>query len=102
MLFIRGKAISGAPIINGTNQLPNPPISVGITMKKIISIAWPVTITLYKWWLYSKKLLFGWANVIRIYKDNAVPATPDIAPKIKYKVPMSLWLVEKSQRVINL
>lgn len=102
MLFIRGKAMSGAPIIKGTNQLPNPPINVGITMKKIISIAWPVTITLYKWWLYSRKLLFGWANVIRIYKDSAVPATPDIAPKIKYKVPISLWLVEKSQRVINL
>ena len=39
ILFIRGKAISGAPIIKGTNQLPNPPINVGITMKKIISIA---------------------------------------------------------------
>jgi len=49
ILFIRGKAISGAPIIKGTNQLPNPPINVGITMKKIISIACPVTITLYKW-----------------------------------------------------
>lgn len=36
MLFIRGKAISGAPIISGTNQLPNPPIMIGITMKKII------------------------------------------------------------------
>jgi len=36
MLFIRGKAISGAPIINGTNQLPNPPIIMGITIKKII------------------------------------------------------------------
>jgi len=37
-----------------------------------------------------------------MYKDSAVPATPEIAPKIKYKVPISLWLVEKSQRVINL
>jgi hypothetical protein len=46
MLFIRGKAISGAPIINGTNQLPNPPIMIGITMKKIIINAWAVTITL--------------------------------------------------------
>ncbi|CAL8133031.1 unnamed protein product [Orchesella dallaii] len=26
ILFIRGKAISGAPIIKGTNQLPKPPI----------------------------------------------------------------------------
>lgn len=35
-LFIRGKAISGAPNIIGINQLPNPPIITGITMKKII------------------------------------------------------------------
>ena len=101
MLFILGNAISGAPIIKGTNQFPNPPINVGITIKKIINKAWPVTITLYKWWLYSKKLLLGWANVNRIYKDRAVPATPDIAPNIKYKVPISLWFVEKNQRVTN-
>jgi len=31
--------MSGAPIIKGTNQLPNPPIKVGITIKKIINIA---------------------------------------------------------------
>ena len=36
ILFIRGKAISGAPSIKGTNQFPNPPITIGITMKKII------------------------------------------------------------------
>jgi len=47
ILFIRGKAISGAPIIRGTNQFPNPPIKVGITIKKIITNACPVTITLY-------------------------------------------------------
>jgi hypothetical protein len=35
-LFKRGKAISGAPIITGTNQFPKPPIKTGITMKKII------------------------------------------------------------------
>jgi hypothetical protein len=39
MLFIRGKAISGAPIIRGTSQFPNPPIIIGITMKKIITKA---------------------------------------------------------------
>jgi hypothetical protein len=26
MLFMRGNAMSGAPIISGTNQLPKPPI----------------------------------------------------------------------------
>ena len=28
--------MSAAPNIRGTNQLPNPPIKIGITMKKII------------------------------------------------------------------
>lgn len=46
MLFIRGKAISGAPIINGISQFPNPPIIIGITIKKIITKACAVTITL--------------------------------------------------------
>ena len=34
ILFKRGKAISGEPSIRGTNQLPNPPIKTGITIKK--------------------------------------------------------------------
>ncbi len=46
MLFIRGNAMSGAPIMSGTSQFPNPPIMMGITMKKIITKAWAVTITL--------------------------------------------------------
>ena len=44
-LFIRGKAMSGAPIISGTNQLPKPPIIAGMTMKKIMIRAWAVTAT---------------------------------------------------------
>lgn len=39
ILFIRGNAMSGAPIINGTSQFPNPPIIMGITMKKIMTNA---------------------------------------------------------------
>lgn len=46
MLFIRGKAMSCAPIIMGTNQFPNPPIITGITIKKIMTKAWAVTIVL--------------------------------------------------------
>lgn len=46
ILFIRGNAMSGAPIIKGTNQFPKPPIMMGITIKKIITKAWAVTITL--------------------------------------------------------
>lgn len=39
ILFSRGNAMSGAPSINGINQLPKPPIKVGITKKKIIKNA---------------------------------------------------------------
>lgn len=46
MLFIRGKAMSGAPIISGTSQFPKPPIRMGMTIKKIITNAWAVTMTL--------------------------------------------------------
>jgi hypothetical protein len=46
ILFIRGKAISGAPSIKGTSQFPNPPIIIGITIKKIITNACAVTIVL--------------------------------------------------------
>lgn len=47
ILFKRGNAISGAPNIKGTNQLPKPPIKAGITIKKIIINACAVTTTLY-------------------------------------------------------
>jgi hypothetical protein len=46
ILFKRGKAMSGAPIIRGTSQFPKPPIKIGITIKKIMIKAWAVTITL--------------------------------------------------------
>lgn len=46
MLFIRGNAMSTLPNMRGTNQFPNPPIKIGITMKKIIVNACAVTITL--------------------------------------------------------
>jgi hypothetical protein len=45
-MFIRGKAMSGAPSISGTSQFPNPPIIIGMTIKKIITNVCAVTITL--------------------------------------------------------
>jgi len=54
ILFNLGNAISGAPIINGTNQLPNPPIMTGITKKNIITKACAVITTLYSWLLPPK------------------------------------------------
>lgn len=46
MLLRRGKAMSGAPSIRGSNQFPNPPMNTGITRKKIMTNAWAVTIVL--------------------------------------------------------
>ena len=46
-LFIRGKAISGEPIISGTIQLPNPPIIAGMITKNTMISPWAVTMTLY-------------------------------------------------------
>lgn len=46
ILLRRGKAMSGDITIKGSNQFPNPPIKTGITIKKIITKAWAVTITL--------------------------------------------------------
>jgi len=45
-LFRRGKLISLLIKKIGNIQLPNPPMAVGITKKKIIKIAWAVTTTL--------------------------------------------------------
>ena len=46
MLFIRGKAMSGAPIISGTNQFPKPPIIAGMTTKNTMMKPCPVISTL--------------------------------------------------------
>lgn len=62
---MRGKAISLHPKNIGISQLPKPPINTGMTTKKIITKAWEVTITLYKWslkindpgWLNSKRMM---------------------------------------------
>jgi len=43
MLFRRGNAISGAPIIIGKKIFPNPPIKTGITNINIIIIPCNVT-----------------------------------------------------------
>jgi hypothetical protein len=40
--------------------------------------------------LYSKNAEFGVAKVILMYKESTVPAIPETAAKIKYKVPISL------------
>ena len=101
ILLRRGNAISGLPIMIGTNQLPKPPIKIGITIKKIIKKAWAVIKTLYSWWLPSKKWLPGCSNSIRINSDIQPPNTPEKVPKSKYRVPISLWFVENIHRKVH-
>lgn len=99
MLFIRGNAMSGAPNIKGINQLPNPPIKIGITMKKIIIKAWAVTITLKIW--SSSIIDPDCLSSVRIIILSALPIIPDHIPKIKYNVPIFLWLVENNHFTIK-
>ena len=73
--------MSGAPSINGKSQLPNPPIIIGITRKKIIKKAWAVTIVLYNWSFPRRAP--GCPNSARISRLMDVPRRPAQAAKIK-------------------
>src|SRR5437588_4075656 len=93
MLFIRGNAMSGAPIISGTIQLPKPPIIAGITMKKIMIRPCEVTNTSYVW-VSWKIWMPGNISSARIAIDIAAPMMPATIANTRYIVPMSLWFVE--------
>jgi hypothetical protein len=68
-------------------------------MKKIITNAWAVTITLYNWLFPINTWFPGVLNSNLIKTDNNVPTTPAKAPKNKYNVPISLWFVEQNHLV---
>jgi len=68
-------------------------MTIGIVIKKIIIKAWIVTITLYSWLLLIIELICLSSNRINILSEE--PIIPDHKPNKKYKVPISLWLVEK-------
>jgi len=93
MLFMRGNAISGAPICKGTNQLPKPPIMAGITMKNTMMRPWPVTKTL-KVCALAKYCMPGSCSSSRIITDRKPPMHPATMANSRYIVPMSLWFVE--------
>ena len=81
MLLRRGKAMSGAPSINGKSQFPNPPINTGITRKKIIRKAWAVTTVLYSWSLPRNDP--GCLSSVRIRRLIVAPSIPAQIPKMK-------------------
>ena len=94
MLLRRGNAMSGAPIIRGTNQLPKPPISAGMSTKKIMIRPCAVTMTLNRCGSPAKIWRPGCASSARIATDKAPPRKPHMTENTRYIVPMSLWLVE--------
>jgi len=87
-LLRRGKAISLHPNIMGISQFLNPPISTGITKKKII-ISPCAVITM----LYIDSLIITLPSIrssVRIINLRIPPNKPATMPKTKYMVPMSL------------
>ena len=96
MLFMRGNAMSGAPIISGTNQLPKPPIIAGMTMKKIMMTPCAVMNTLYMFLAASIELspariaemtgkiwMPGNISSSRIAPESAEPMRPAMIAKIR-------------------
>ena len=98
MLFMRGNAMSGAPIISGTNQFPKPPIIAGMTKKKTMIRPCAVVHTLNAWGSPSTNWRPGSASSERINIEKMPPTTPNTTAKMMYIVPMSLWLVEYNHR----
>ena len=93
MLFMRGNAMSGAPIISGIIQFPNPPIIAGMTMKKIMIRPCAVVKTLNMWASW-KNCSPGCISSSRMPMERIPPTNPPTNANTRYIVPMSLWLVE--------
>ena len=86
--------MSGAPIMIGTIQLPKPPIIAGMTMKNTMIRPCPVMRTLKKWLFGTHPWRPGACSSSRNHTERIVPMIPATTAKIRYIVPMSLWLVE--------
>ena len=74
--------MSGAPIISGMNQLPKPPISAGITEKKIISSPWVVTIVFHSC-PEGTTVPCGCSSWARMISDRIAPMVPPTSAKIR-------------------
>ena len=92
--------MSGPPTKSGNKKLPKPPINAGITMKKIISIAWAVIILLYNW-LSAIYCTPGPDSSNLISTENAVPSSPENNANIRYKVPMSFALLDRNHLSVH-
>jgi hypothetical protein len=96
-LFIRGSAMSGAPICSGIIQLPSPTVA-GITAPNTMISAWTVVIVLKK--PGSTSCIPGSKSSARMTSAIDPPIRNMTRLNTRYIVPMSLWFVVVSQRRI--
>ena len=94
--FNRGNIISLQQSIKGIKTLPNPPINIGIIIKKIIKIPWKVIQELY--WREEQIRNPGKANSNRIIIDIPNPNEPPIKPDKIYTPPIKIWFVVQVRR----
>ncbi|MNO68088.1 hypothetical protein D3C76_589090 [compost metagenome] len=95
-LFIRGRAMSGAPIISGIIQLARP-TKAGITAPNTMIRPCMVVIWLKNsGWTICRP---GWNSSARITMANEPPSRNMMKLNHRYIVPMSLWLVVSTQRI---
>jgi hypothetical protein len=94
-LFMRGSAMSGAPICSGIIQFASP-TNAGITAPKIMMSAWLVVIELKN--IGSTSCRPGWNSSARMIIAIAPPTKNIVRLNNRYIVPMSLWLVANTQR----
>ncbi len=95
-LFIRGRAMSGAPIISGTIQLARP-TKAGITAPNTMISPCMVVIWLKKFG--STSCSPGWNSSARMTMARVPPSRNMAKLNHRYIEPMSLWLVVSTQRI---
>ncbi len=96
-LFMRGSAMSGAPIIIGIIQFPSP-TQAGMIAPNTITRPCMVVI-----WLKNSGCTIcrpGWNSSARMTSAKVPPTRNMQKLNQRYSVPISLWLVVKNQRVI--
>ncbi len=96
-LFMRGSAMSGAPIIMGIIQLASP-TNAGMIAPNTITRPCMVVI-----WLKNSGFTIcrpGWNSSARMTSAKMPPRMNIAKLNHRYIVPMSLWLVVNNQRVM--
>ena len=94
-LFMRAKAMSAAPICSGIIQFAKPTNAGMIAPNTMIRPCIVVN------WLNSsglKNCRPGWNSSARISSASMPPTRNIVNANSRYSVPMSLWLVAKTQR----